>query len=178
MNKLKFEKYSTKKKTWLYPLIVIILLYITIPVVLINRASVAIEKSNKLLETDSVIAPTNEYFASITFFETASLFPGFGKLANKQISKINKKMLEIYKIKTTKIKVDIYEELSKSNVLKTDSITIKKKGGIKKIFKSKDKEFIISDSLNLQYKNRFCKKWNKFFEKAKLTNTNICKICN
>jgi len=177
MTKLRFEKNKTKKKTWIFPLIVIMLLYITIPIVLMNRGNISIEKNYKLLETDTIIAPTNDYFAGITFFETASVFPGFSNWANNRIEKSNKKMLEIYKIKANKIKFDIYKELSKTNASKTDSITIIKEDNIKKIVKNKDKEFIISDSLNLQYQNRFCDKWNKFFEKAKLKNTNICKIC-
>jgi len=175
---IRFEKHKKKSKTWLFPLIAIILLYITIPIVLINRGNVALENNFELLEYDSIIAPTKYYFAGIAFFETALVFPGFSTWATNMIAKSNKKMIDIYIIKNYNIKVDIYKELSKENITNTDSVIITIEDNIKKILIDKQKEeFIISDSLCLSYENIFCEKWNVFLKKVKFNTKNICKIC-
>jgi len=178
MTRLRFEKHNKKKKTWIFPLIVIVLLYITIPIILMNRGSVSIEKNFDLLKADSIIAPTNEYFAGIAFYETASVFPGFTKWADNKKNKSKQKMIDIYKIKSYLFKVEIYKELSKDNITKYDSVIIKTDGNIKTIFiNKKDKEFVISDSLNLLYKTQFCKKWEKVFNKSEIKELINCEIC-
>ena len=179
MTRLRFEKQNKKKKTWIFPLIVIVLLYISIPIILMNKGSVSVEKSFELLKKDSILVPVNEYFAGIAFYETASVFPGFTKWANKKINQSNQKMIDIHKTKSYLLKKSIYEELSMDNITKSDSVIIKIDDNIKTILINKqNKEFVISDSLSLLYQTQFCEKWKKVFNKAEVKKSINCEICN
>lgn len=178
MARLRFEKNKKKKKTWIFPLIAILLLYLTIPIILMNRGSVSIEKSFELLKSDTILTPTNEYYAGIAFYKTALVFPGFNNWANKKITESTKKLSEIYKSKVHLFKIIIYKDLSKHNITKLDSVIIKTDGNIKKIFiQNHEKEFVISDSLNLLYKEQFCEKWKKVFKKIDINKSIDCEIC-
>ncbi|MBN1252825.1 MAG: hypothetical protein JXR51_14600 [Bacteroidales bacterium] len=186
MSKLRFEKHNKKRKTWIFPLIVILLLYITIPVVLMSKGSSAIENTFKNLESDTVYTPSNEYFAGITFFETASVFPGFNKWANNRISLSKNKMLNIYKDKCNAINMKIYRELSNKELISTDLVFVKfaenNKTQINLICLNKDQnieqEFIIPNSILTNYQSNFCLNWKVFFEKSKINQSELISICN
>jgi len=91
MSEFQFKQ-AAKRKTWIFPLIIIILLYLTIPVLLINKGTNNFEKAVNELDYD-LIKAASYYNAGVVFTDFATNFPGFSIWA-KSVKEKNTVQLE------------------------------------------------------------------------------------
>jgi len=78
MSRIQFER-RKRKKGYLIPLVIIVLLYFMIPIFLINKGNDLIAKANEAMKRSKVFSPPLEFYNGIAFLNTAAAFPGFGK---------------------------------------------------------------------------------------------------
>ncbi len=174
MSRIRFER-RTKKKLFLLPLLVILLLYITIPVVLINKGSKQLEKAEQIMNKNDVYSPPTEFYNGMAFLQTASSIPGFAFWADNILASTTKKMIEQ---KDNKLKLFLVSEMSgqqSDSEVVIDSI---KKGVV--YLKSQDgivKKIELNDSLLDKIDSVYCQSWHIFFEKNKLDKSTIHTLC-
>ena len=92
---MEFKHRQSNKKTWIVPLIIIGLLYITIPVMLINRGSENYDKALDIINKDTEQS-AKLYKTAYVFIDLAESFPGFSSWANKIKTNADKKITTIY----------------------------------------------------------------------------------
>ncbi len=174
MDRIQFQRRS-KKKVFLLPLLVIVLLYITIPAVLINKGSKQLEKSKQIIKKDEVYAPSVEFYNGMAFLQTASSFPGFSFWTENVLSSTIKELLSH---KDEKLKMLVLSKLNK-NKLELKNISISKNKPQINIISNNGQQLEIElpDSLLNQIYTIYCKPWEKFFEKTKSDKSNINDIC-
>jgi len=108
MNEFQFKQ-AAKRKTWIFPLIVIVLLYITIPVLLINKGGNNFEKALTYASSDPIQA-ANYFNSANVFSDFAGNFPGFSGWANSLINRSKQKVQAVYQEECGKISKKTQEE--------------------------------------------------------------------
>jgi hypothetical protein len=103
MNNIEFKHQPNKRKTWLFPLIIIVLLYLTIPILLINKGKDSFDKSSLAIEND-VAKAANYCNSGFIFTDLAENFPGFSAWAKKTAENGKNKIMNIYTEKCKEIK--------------------------------------------------------------------------
>ncbi|MEN8120786.1 MAG: hypothetical protein ABFS35_10590 [Bacteroidota bacterium] len=171
MSYLRFNHQQKKRKTWLFPLIVIILLYVSIPFLLIQRGDETLKKAISQTESEKMETPSKDYNAGIVFLEIAEAFPGFTAWA-KQIQKSSgQKMLEIYELKCTQKSSELFRQISNyTNEYDSLSVHFKYSNEVLYlnaiVFKDQEKEnmkIMVSNELRNELQIKFCNVWKKFF---------------
>lgn len=128
MNTIQFRHKPNKRKTWLFPLLIIILLYLTIPVLLINKAKDSFDKASLTIESD-VSKAANYFKSGRVFSELAENFPGFSAWAKKTSTNGLDEIIKIYAQKCNEIQNKSDEEQNKfcaewNNFAKKTSVKI------------------------------------------------------
>ena len=102
MSRIQFER-KKRTKGYLIPLVVILLLYFTIPIYLINKGNNILTTANEKINQDEIYGPTVEFYNGIAFLNTAAAFPGFEGWA-KSIEKSSvEKMIVIQEFEFKKL---------------------------------------------------------------------------
>ena len=184
MSHLRFTHQQKKRKTWLFPLIVIILLYLSIPFLLIQRGDEALKRAISQTEDEQIEVPSKEYVAGIAFLEIAEAFPGFTAWAKTIQKSSNKKMLEIYELKCRHKSSELFKQLS-NYTNEYDSLSIHFEHDNEAIylnaivFSNQEKENLkieIPDEMRDELQSNFCNVWEEFFLSLKVTSKN-CFFC-
>ena len=97
MSELQFRHQQAKRKTWLLPLIVIVLLYITIPFLLINKGNDSFKKAIPEIKQNLEKAG-NLYNSGVVFTDFGSKFPGFSGWAKSLQKEAKEKIISEYTI--------------------------------------------------------------------------------
>ncbi|OQY01769.1 MAG: hypothetical protein B6I20_07495 [Bacteroidetes bacterium 4572_117] len=185
MNSLRLNHQPKKRKTWLFPLIVIILLYFTIPFVLIQRGDDSLNNAISETEVQSVELPSKKYKEGIVFIEIAESFPGYTAWAKQIKQKAGKQMQNIYKIKCDYKSKQLFNKIS-SETTSYDSLSVnfEKLGDIKflnaAVYRKKNKENIkiaIPKDLETELQDKFCRVWDEFFQDLQINTKNNNSIC-
>ncbi len=157
MSTIQFER-RKKKKIFLFPLLVLVLLYISIPLILINKGSKLMEKAKVKIQQKEILAPTTEFYNGMTFLNTASAFPGFSFWSDN-IIKSSVKNISTYK--DEKIKLLILNDLNNER-LTLENIKLSEKNQFIEIMSadSSTVKIELPDSLQTKIKNTR----NKFFQ--------------
>jgi len=184
MNSINFNHQQKKRKTWLFPLIVIVLLYISIPFLLINSGTNAIETAFEKTKAKSVELPAKQYSTGIVLIEFAEMFPGFTNWSKQIKEQSNKKMLHIYHQKCNDKSIKLFNQLSDYEQ-NFDSLSfqyeyIGKQMYMKAVvFEGQNREnikILIPEKQKNELQDNFCAVWNKFFNQVKISTVNnlIC----
>ncbi|MCF6241212.1 MAG: hypothetical protein L3J74_07695 [Bacteroidales bacterium] len=112
MSSIEFKHRSNNRKTWLVPLIIIALLYLSIPILLINKGKDSFEKAGLAIE-NNLIQAGNYYNSGIIFTDLAENFPGFSAWAKKTGINGKNKLMNIYSEKCKEIQDKSKEEQNK-----------------------------------------------------------------
>ncbi len=112
MNSIQFKHQPNKRKTWLFPLIIIVLLYLTIPILLINKGKDSFDKASLTIESD-VIKAANYCNSGFVFTDLAESFPGFSAWAKKTAINGKNKIMNIYTEKCKEIQNKSEDEQNK-----------------------------------------------------------------
>ncbi len=112
MSDIQFRHPQNKRKTWLIPLIIIILLYLSIPVLLINKGNDSFEKAISAME-NNLIQAGNYYNSGIIFTDLAGNFPGFSAWAKKTALKGKEEIINSFKRRCEELKNKNIEVQSK-----------------------------------------------------------------
>ncbi len=178
MSRIQFER-RKKKRMFLLPLVVLLLLYIAIPTILINKGSKLLNKAQSKIEQADVYAPTVEFYNGMTFLQTASSFPGFSFWADNVIESSVGKLASLQE---TKLKALLISKINKTNK-EVENISIHKKQDNNKRFlhiitKAGAKiELELSDSLLTTIDSSYCRGWTKFFDKTGSDKSKLHSIC-
>lgn len=186
MSRLSFDHQQKKRKTWLFPLIVIILLYISIPYLLINSGSNAIDSAFAKMGNKAIELPEKQYSTGIVLISFAEMFPGFTNWSKRIKEKSNEKMLVIYKQKYSEKSIKLFKKISNYEQ-EFDSLSVKYEHNEVQtymnviIYKEKEKEnlkILIPNEEKTNLQNDFCSVWADFFKKAKMNvpNSSVCPI--
>lgn len=187
MSHLRFTHQQKKRKTWLFPLIVIILLYISIPFLLIQRGDEAIKNAISQTEDKKVEIPSKEYNVGIVFLEIAETFPGFTAWAKQIQERSNKKMLDIYELKCSHKSSELFRQIS-NYTKEYDSLTVHFEHSNEVlylnaiVFRNQEKEslkIMVSDELKNELQIKFCNIWKEFFLNLNVIlpkNNSICQL--
>ncbi len=178
MSRIQFER-RKKKSMFLLPLVVLLLLYIAIPTILINKGSKLLNKAQSKIEQADVYAPTVEFYNGMTFLQTASSFPGFSFWADNVIESSVKKLASLQEPKfkaliTSNVDKagkdikDVYIHTNETNSKRF--LHIDTKAGAKI-------ELELSDSLLTTIDSSYCKEWTKFFDKTGADKSQLNSIC-
>jgi len=177
MNRINFNHQQKKRKTWLFPLIVIILLYISIPFLLINSGTNAIEIALKKTEAKAVELPAKQYSTGIVLIGFAQMFPGFTNWAKQIKEQSNKKMLNVYNQKCNDKSIKLFTQLSEYEQ-NFDSLAFQYTYTHEQmymkviIFEGPDKEtlkILIPEKQKNELQNNFCAVWNNFLNQVKIS---------
>lgn len=103
MSDIQFRQQQNKRKTWMIPLIIIVLLYLTIPTLLINKGADSFDKADLAIEKN-LIQAGNYYSSGLVFTDLALNFPGFSSWAKKTALKGKEKIISSYRQKCKEIK--------------------------------------------------------------------------
>lgn len=178
MNRLHLER-KKKKKLYIIPLLIIVLLYVTIPIVLINKGSKLLEKASIKINELEVYSPTVEFYNGLAFLQTAASFPGFAYWSDALIESSGKEMIKKQEPKAKMLIIRILHD----NDLEVDNIIIDKSADNNKpliqIIKSDSTKTTIelTDSLSHTIDSLYCKGWNKFFEKTQSDKSKLYLLC-
>jgi hypothetical protein len=112
MSSIQFKQHPNKRKTWLFPLIIIVLLYLTIPILLINKGKDSFDKAAMTIESD-VIKAANYYNSGFVFTDLAESFPGFAAWAEKTAINGKNKIVSRYSEKCKEIQNKNEDEQNK-----------------------------------------------------------------
>ncbi len=123
MTNLQFRHRQNKKKTWMIPLIIIVLLYLTIPILLINKGEDSFDKAVSAIESN-LIQAGNYYNSGIVFTDLAGNFPGFSAWAKKTALQGKEKIMNSFKRRC--------EELKKKNIKEQNKFCEESKAFIQK----------------------------------------------
>lgn len=176
MAQINFRHQQKKRKTWLLPLIIIVLLYISIPFMLIMKGDESIKKGIFETEKKEVLTPSLKYNKGLVFLETAEAFPGFDSWAKNIKRNSAKKMLEIYSVKCKQKSIDVFLQISKYSD-QYDSLNVNFNRSTEfvilnaSIFSGKEKKNIkitIPSKISNKINDEFCNVWKVF-----LTNLEI-----
>ncbi len=178
MSRLQFER-KKKKKLYVIPLIIIVLLYVTIPVVLINKGSKLLEKAKTKLEQPDVYSPTVEFYNGLAFLSTAASFPGFSFWANSIVEPTTN---EIIKTQDSKLKCLMVNILPEKFINLDNSKITKSTENNLTIIKIEDqdslpKSVVLGDSLLHEIDSVYIRGWNKFFEKTNADKSKLHSFC-
>ncbi|RLD62170.1 MAG: hypothetical protein DRI95_13385 [Bacteroidetes bacterium] len=186
MSKIHFNHQQKKRKTWLLPLIVIILLYISIPFLLIQSGDETIKAAISKTENHKLEVPSKEYSKAVVFLQIAEAFPGFTTWSKQIQQSSNKKMLNIYQLKCQQKGTKLFIQLN-DNPVEYDSLLVSFESVEESlslnatIYSKGEKEnlkVVLPDELSKELKIEFCDVWRKFFEDYKIDipkNNSICK---
>lgn len=184
MSRLSFNHQQKKRKTWLFPLIVIILLYISIPFLLINSGTKAIDTAIVKMGSQDILLPEKQYITGVMLINFAEMFPGFSNWS-KQIRKgSNKKIIIIYRQKCRAKSQELFQQIS-GYEQEFDSLNINFEYTESQmymaaaIFKGNNKEnlkILVSKEQKDKLEKKFCAVWADFFNKIKTSpvNNSIC----
>jgi hypothetical protein len=185
MNRIQFER-KKRKKTYLIPLLlVVLLLYITIPVFLINKGSDLLVKANERMSQSEVYSPTVEFYNGIAFLNTAAAFPGFGSWS-KSVEKTSiEKMIKSQDAQFEKLCLSfLKKEMTAENAFPDSSEVVVGGRDVSKIFvksffadSSSTSTITLNDSILNKIDSLYCKNWEKFFDKTKMDKANLFSIC-
>jgi hypothetical protein len=184
MSHLRFNHQQRKRKTWLLPLIVIILLYVSIPFLLIQRGEESLEKAISQTENKMVEIPSKEYGSGIVFLEIAEVFPGFTTWAKQIRNRSNEKMQEIYNVKCRNKSTELFKLYSDTIQYDSLSVHFEHTGELfylnAVVFTNQKKEnmkILLPDEPKNELENDFCDIWKEFFQKHDINvpkNNSIC----
>lgn len=179
MSNIQFKRieHKKRKKLFLFPVLVLLLLYIAIPSILINKGSKQLKKANEEIRKSEVYAPSTEFYNGIAFLQTASSVPGFAFWAEAMLDdEINK----FQKYKDFKLKKLVIKRLNLKNVswkqvniVKNNSITVLKINSPN----SAKKEIELPLKLLNEIDTLYCQKWLKFFTKTNTDKKKINVVC-
>ncbi|RLD80148.1 MAG: hypothetical protein DRJ10_07820 [Bacteroidetes bacterium] len=186
MSKLHFRYQQKKRKTWVLPLIVIVLLYVSIPFLLIQSGDEALKKAISETEKPEQEIPSEEYAKALTFLQIAEAFPGFTTWAKQIQQSSNEKMLNIYQLKCEQKSIEIFSQINKYSA-NYDSLLINIEHFEKSvllnavIFSKGEKENIktlLPSELKNELETTFCDVWRTFFKNYKIDIPKNNSICN
>jgi hypothetical protein len=185
MSRIQFER-RKRKKGYLIPLVIILLLYFTIPIFLVNKGSSLLTKANERMNENEVFGPTVEFYNGVAFLNTAAAFPGFGGWAKGIEESSTEKMVKLQESQFEKFCQNLLKnELTAENAF-PDSTAVVISGGdkpvelfVKSYFADSSKTSTISlnDSILSEIDSLYCKQWNKFFEKTTADKSRLFSIC-
>ena len=181
MNRIQFDR-RKRKKSYLIPLVILVLLYFIIPIFLINRGSNLIEKANIKIDNKGVFAPTVEFYNGLAFLNTAAAFPGFGKWSENIRETSGEQMKKSYEFNFRKLCISLTnKDFNESEIIEVNFNNVTLPNSI--IIKTGDKDSIlnteipINDSISGYIDSVYCIPWARFFEKMKLDETGLHPIC-
>lgn len=180
MSRIQFER-KKHKKGYIIPLAIILLLYFTIPVFLINKGSGLIDNSLTKMKKGDSYGPTVEYYNGISFLSTAASFPGFARWSENIVESSVNQMLDEQNSQFNRLCTKlINEEIDPDNVKiifdkgQTPIILNVKTGKTDSLARSIE----LNDSLQRYIDSAFCAPWIKFVDRNKLDKSKIHLFCN
>ncbi|MDF1549130.1 MAG: hypothetical protein P1P88_14995 [Bacteroidales bacterium] len=180
MGRIQFKR-SKKKKSYLIPLVIVLLLYFIIPVYLINKGSDLVKISLTKIENGTVYSPPVEFYNGISFLSTAAAFPGFGKWAENIIDGSVEKMSEQQDKQFNKLCVRFLKDVNDLQEGVEISFVKLQNPGILQFKNEKTDsmlyELSLNDSLLAILDSTYCKPWTKFYNKTKQELTKIHLYC-
>ncbi len=185
MSRIQFER-RKRKKGYLIPLVVILLLYFLIPIYLINKGSSLLTNANKKMDEKEIFAPTVEFFNGVAFLNTAAAFPGFGGWAKGIEESSTEKMVMLQESQFEKLCQNLLKgKLTAENAF-PDSTAVVISGGdkpvelfVKSYFadSSITNTISLNDSILTKINSLYCQQWKKFFEKTTADKSRLFSIC-
>lgn len=185
MSRIQFER-KKRKKGYLIPMVVILLLYFTIPIFLINKGSALLSKADERIKESEVYSPTVEFYNGITFLSTAASFPGFGGWSGSIEASSIEKMIKLQEGQFEKFCFNLLKNKLTEEKAFPDSSRVVFSGG------EKPKELFVklyfadtsitstiemNDSILVEIDSLYCQPWTKFFEKTKADKSRLFSIC-
>ena len=179
MSRIQFER-RKRKKGYLIPLFIIVLLYFMIPIFLINKGNDLLAKADVEMKKSDIFSPPIEFYNGTAFLSTAAAFPGFGGWSGTIKESSIEQMISQQEVQ--------FEKLCKNMLNKTisDSIEISfnKENdpwfiNIKELQSDSSKANIIelNDSTLRIVNINYCEPWTNFFEKTKTDKSLLHSFC-
>ncbi len=185
MSRIQFER-RKRKKGYLIPLVVILLLYFTIPIFLINKGNDLLSKANERMSEREVFGPTVEFYNGIAFLNTAAAFPGFSGWAKGIAESSIEKMVKMQEFQFEKLCQNLLKNKLTAKNAFPDSTSVVISGGdnpselfVKSFFADSSLTSTISlnDSILTEINTHYCQQWTKFFEKTTTDKSRLFSIC-
>ncbi len=186
MSQIQFHHQQKKRKTWLLPLIVIVLLYVSIPFLLVQQGDKTMEKAITQTENEKVETPSKEFAKAVVFLQIAEVFPGFAAWAEQIQHSSTEKIRTIYELKCAQKSTELFLQISEYDT-EYDSLVVNFDYSDDVfflnavIFSDGKKENIkveFPDEERTKLKTSFCDVWEKFFTDFEINvpkNNSICK---
>lgn len=177
MSRIQFDR-KKKKKNYVIPLVIIVLLYLIIPIYLISKGNTLIDKAFEKVNQADVFSPTVEFYNGLAFLNTAAAFPGFGGWSGTVEEESVEKMLVLQEKE--------FEEMCASilDVALPDSVEINYAKNeqdptldIKNVLTDSIQSVSLNDSVLNAISNNYCQPWIKFFDKTKSDKTRLHPFC-
>lgn len=183
MDSIRFQR-NKRSKSYIIPLIVIVLLYLLIPILLISKGEGFIDQAIDDLNSDSLYSPPIGFYNGHAFLQTAESFPGFSKWARRVAKSSYDELIEIQDRKFKQLCLQYFNYQPDSMELDSIKIDVDRqkdyaiiiyRGSINGI--ESNRELKLDDSLINLIDSAYCKGWNVFFKKFNVDSSKINPFC-